>query len=818
MQNTGGVALRLRLVLFVCICVARWKWTEGEFTRGVCPCVRFPVQYSAIFSLAGAKQKGRTVEQDAIFQEEQQALATTYGKLEHIAQETAASLGADALEALGNRKDLFDELKFDLGNGVNLETYAEAEALQRVIDQYNLSVDLNSERLAKTQLLMKKPYFAKVVLQLRPGAAPRELYLGACGMTDERGRHFIVDWRAPVAETYYNQENGKTSYVANGRTIEADLLLRRQFDISGSTLNAYFDTTVAIEDPLLLASLAKSRSSKLSDITATIQREQYYVVRHEDVPVLLVNGVAGSGKTSVMLQRIAYLLYRERDTLRPDDVHLISPNPVFRDYIDNVLPNMGERNPQIETWNDLMRKLGLTERGLGKNAVADDLLLIDEKLASLELSQKDFQDICVDDERVITAGQAFSAYQQYKRLPAGQHRCNLAKELLCERLEQRIASRMNNADVQAEIMDLEEQDHIRLFGHQVFTALEEELPEYTKLYLEDRYAAVENAIEEGAWLRFDRIGMNMLGKESLSSVEWLYLKLALAGGANRHARYVMVDEVQDYSLAQLMVLARYFCNAHFLLLGDENQAIKEGTATFEQIERGFAHVLGTSVEMCRLQTSYRSSPEITDLFKTLMNGTSCMEVASVQRPGTKPVIAACATDEEYFAALHDAIVQAAADVEQRGLAAVIVADKQRARWMEKKLAEFVDCTVTSAFPGAAGKGEGGSVAGVAAGAGTAVARGAAPAKGADNAPAVRAHRAAGQKRRSTAVALPSHGVVLLDLPTAKGLEFDQVIVADAQESVYGTDDLSRHRLYTAISRATQKVTILSQGSLSPLLR
>ncbi len=741
-----------------------------------------------IFSLIFAKQKGDIVEQDAIFQEEQQALTNTYEKLTRIAEETTASLGADALEALGDRKNLFDELKFDLGNGVNLETYAEAEALQRVIDQYNLAVDLNSERLAKTRLLMNKPYFAKVVLQLRPGAPPRELYLGATGMTDERGRHFIIDWRAPVAETYYNQANGKTSYVANGRTIEADLLLRRQFDITQDTLNAYFDTTVAIEDPLLLASLAKSRSSKLGDITATIQREQNQVVRHEDVPVLLVNGIAGSGKTSVMLQRIAYLLYQERDTLRPDDVHLISPNPVFRDYIDNVLPNMGERNPQIETWDDLMRKLGLTERGLGKGALADDLLIIDEKLESLELTQKDFQDICVGDERVVAAGQAFSAYQQYKRLPAGQHRCNLAKELLHERLEQRIASRMHNADVQAEIMDLDEQEHIRLFGHQAFTALEEELPEYTRLYLEDRYAAVADAIEEGAWLRFDRIGMNMLGKSSLSAVEWLYLKLALAGGANRGARYVMVDEVQDYSLAQLMVMARYFCNAHFLLLGDENQAIKEGTATFSQIEQGFAHVLDASVELCRLQTSYRSSPEITALFKTLMNGDSCMDVASVQRPGNKPVIKPCATDEEYFAALRDAVAQAAEDVDQRGLAAIVVADKQRARWMEKKLAEFGGCTVTCAFSGAGG------AAGVA---------------------ACCSNRS---KHVGAPVTLPEHGVVLLDLPTAKGLEFDQVIIADAQESVYGADDLSRHRLYTAISRATQKVTILSQGALSPLLQ
>ena len=702
------------------------------------------------------------MEADAIFEEEQQALTATYAKLQAIEEKTLADLAAHSFDAIRDRKDMFDELAVDFGNGVNLETYAECEALQRIIDQYNLSNDLNAERLVKTRLLLKKPYFAKIVIQLRPGSPARELYIGATGMTDERSRHFIIDWRAPVAEAYYNQANGKTSYQANGRTVEADLLLRRQFDVEGSTLRACFDTTVAIEDPLLLQSLAKSRSSKLSDITATIQREQNEIVRHDDVPVMLVNGIAGSGKTSVMLQRIAFLLYRQRDNLNPRDVHLISPNPVFRDYIDDVLPNMGEHNPQIETWDDLMAKLGLEGRGLGKNASAADLHRIDQMLEGFELEQKDFQDICVDDERVITAGQAFSAYQQYKRFPTGVHRCSLAMEELHDKLEQRILNRSHNEDVQGNMFDLEEQEQTRIFGHSIHAALDEELPEYAERYLRDRYAQVEDAIEDAAWLRIDRIGMRMLGKSSLSAAEWLYLKLALAGGANREARYCMVDEVQDYSEAQLMVLARYFCNAHFLLLGDENQAIKEGTASFAQIEDAFRCVLGHEVSLCQLLTSYRSSPEITELFKSFMDRDAGMKVASVQRSGEEPRILECG--ENYLDVLGAEVERALAETAEQGTAAVIVADKQRLQWLRKQLAHLP--LHASADVGAA---------------------------------------------------LLEHGVVLLDLPTAKVLEFDQVIVADAQASVYGDDALSRHRLYTAVSRATQKVTILSQGTLCPLL-
>lgn len=689
------------------------------------------------------------MEHDATFHEEQEALARTYEKLETIAHNEQAHLSAQAAEAAGERQNLFDELTFDLGTGVNLETYAEAEALQRVIDEYNLSLDIHSERLTKAQLLLKKPYFAKVVLRLRPSSPPRELYLGATGMTDETGRHFIIDWRAPVAETYYNQENGKTSYVANGKTIEAELLVRRQFDITRNTLNAYFDTTVAIEDPLLLASLAQARSSKLSDITATIQREQNEVVRHADVPVLLVNGIAGSGKTSVMLQRIAYLLYRERETLRPDNVYILSPNDAFRTYIDNVLPNMGERNPHIITWAGLMDSLGLSNRSSKPSLNAQTLLHIDEKLPSLTLTQKDFKDIFVGEERVISAGAAFSAYQKFKRLPAGTHRCNLVKELLHERLEQRIASRSINADVQAQLFDLEEQEHIRLFGHQVYTALEEELPEYTRIYLKDRYACVAEAIEQGGWLRIDRIGMNMLGCSSLGAIEWLYVKLALVGGESRSARYVMIDEVQDYSLGALMVLSRYFCNAHFLLLGDENQAIHAHSTTFKEIEAYFSTHTNQPVSVCYLPTSYRSSPEITQLFQRLMNENSSMQVASVQKSGVAPTIIECATSDAYVKTLHKSVREAAESTKDAGLACVLVASSQTARALAEQ------------------------VAGV----------------------------------------LPVYDVAM-----AKGLEFDHVIVADAQASVYGSDDMSRHRLYTAISRATKKVTILSHGPLTPLLQ
>ncbi len=697
---------------------------------------------------------------DPVFEEEQRHLQKTYDKLVHIEQEVREQLESDLAEALEGKEDLFEAMSLNQDADIQLETLAELEAMNRIIEGYNLSADINTEKLRRAQLLMLSPYFAKVRLKFPHADEPKDIYIGAAGMTDDMRRHFIVDWRSPVAEVYYNQANGATSYEANGRTIEVDLQLRRQFDIRRDELRAYFDTTIAIEDPLLLASLSKRRTAQLSAITTTIQKEQNQVIRHADVPVLLVHGIAGSGKTSVLLQRIAYLFYTERDNLTPSDVYLITPNAVFGRYIDNVLPDMGESNPQILTWDALMDKLGLAGRGIAKDSSFETLQRIDELVPVLELGQNDFCDIRVDDERVITAAQARLSVEKYARIPMGAHRMTLAIEDLKEKLEQRIMRLAKDEDTQDALMDLTDEQQIRLFGQQVAPLDDEELVACTRQYLTARYAPVLEAIENGEWLRLDRIGMRMLDLPTLDAVTWLYLKLALVGGSIRHARYVMVDEVQDYTTTQLAVLARFFPNAHFLLLGDENQAVHEGTASFSEVRDLFGRLRG-SVEECALMISYRSSPEITDLFCKLLPERERVEATSVQRPGTEPLIIECVSDEEYEQALRDAVLRAAED---EGLTALIANTRTRAKQLAKLLRDTPLVSVPSD--------------------GT----------------------------------LPSCGVVLLDVKLAKGLEFDHAIVPDVHEGAFVDEPLRRHRLYTAISRATQRVTLLAKGPLTSLLR
>ena len=700
---------------------------------------------------------------DPIFQQEQAHLTELYAKLTQIRDDISAELERTHATSVRDLLEMSEEVNVDVLDldDPNYDDLAEAaasiEALNSIIDAYNQFHDVNTDKLRRAMLLLLQPYFAKVTLEMRPGRPPRDVYIGAAGMTDERSRPLVVDWRSPVAETYYNQQMGPTSFEVDGRTRNVNLTLRRQFDIVRDRLNMYFDTTVAIQDSLLLGALKKHHTEKLQAITATIQREQNEVVRHEDVPVLLVNGIAGSGKTSVLLQRIAFLLYRNRKTLRADQVWLFTPNSVFENYIDTVLPSMGEANPQTFTWRAFVSAQGAGERDLGEGSDPDTLLRMEELAHGLVIEEDDLREIRVDGVALLKQGQVKSAVEKFSEFEVGPRFTALVKEELHDRLNRRLSQMAKDEELQEEMLGLDVEQQVEIFGETILADDDDETLAYAKRFVEARYASAHDEIERLAWLRFDRIGMRLLGQKALSATEWLWLRLIFTGVGERDARFVMIDEVQDYTVTQLMVLARYFSRAHFLLLGDEHQAIYEGTASFEQIADIFRQTHG-SVDECRLLTSYRSSPEITALFTGLLDEREQLRLTSVQRPGVEPVIRSFAEKDAYLAALREAVAEPG-----EGLTAVVAESDARVNWLSKQLG--------------------------------------------DAARVIRGD-----------VSLPARGVVLMPLRVAKGLEFDHVIVPDAQAEVYPDTPLARRRLYTALSRAMHRVTVLAQGEMTPLLR
>ena len=422
-----------------------------------------------------------------------------------------------------------------------------------------------------------------------------------------------------------------------------------------------------------------------------------------------------------------------------------------------MLPSMGEANPQVYTWRDFCESLGAGGRDLGVDTDPACLEQLEAELPNLVLDVADLREIRCDDVVLLKPGQVAAAVEKFARFGVGPRFCALVTDDLHDRVNRRLASMAHDEELQEEMLSLDVDEQVRFFGETVSPENEGQTAALTRRWLEQRYAAAHDEVDRLAWLRLDRVAMRMLHKQAVSSSEWLYLRLLVTGRGDANARYVMVDEVQDYTVAQLMVLARHFSRAHFLMLGDEHQAIREGTASFAQIRGLFARTHG-QVDECHLLTSYRSSPEITALFSGLVEHDAPVKLASVQRAGVAPRIEALPGKDEFLAALREVVEQAHGT---DGLTAVVAANDGAVRWLSRQLGDAAE--------------------------------------------------AIGHDRE-----LPATGVVLMSLRLAKGLEFDHVIIPDASAETYPDTPLARRQLYTAVSRAMHQVTLLAQGQLSPL--
>ncbi len=674
-----------------------------------------------------------------IFDNEQKHLTKTYNKLLDMKKDLESQIMNLDAKATDEKNDIRDNIRFDYADAeTTMETLGEIEVWNRYIDTYNIESSSLGKRLGIVKKLLESPYFAKIQVQFDPSEPVEDYYIGRAAISENGYDQMVIDWRSPIAEVYYNQESGHTSYKVEDRVIPVDLKLRRQFNLNKDKLISFFDTQIAIEDPMLLKSLSQTHTDKMQAITATIQKEQNTVIRYPDVPVLLVNGIAGSGKTSVLLQRIAYLFFQKRNTLRPDQVCLMTLNPVFRDYIDNVLPDLGESNPLTITWQEFLEMVHVPfEAKEIDSTEAENLKKIHEVLPTLIPEAEDFHDIKQKETLVMTKKEVLSVIKMFKQFPMGMRLIQTASD----ELELRAKNSLRN-------MDRDTDDE---------TASVSKSDSAENNRIENDFGGALRDIKHCSFVNVTHIAQRILGTKRITPCEWLFTKMELTGMCDRNMRYVMIDEVQDYTKAQLLVFKKYFPNARFMLLGDEFQAIREGTISFDEIKEMAKEDNKSFVEL-PLMTSYRSSPEITDMFAALLPEDKKLMVSSVQRPGESVTIKACKNDAEYYKELNDKIKEFE---KNDGLTAIICKKQSTIENIIVNLGEKAPVIVS----------------------------------GHDS--------------------LPKEGAFIIELPLAKGLEFDHVILADADPESFPEDELGKHCLYTAMSRATQNLAILSNGKLSP---
>lgn len=201
------------------------------------------------------------------------------------------------------------------------------------------------KELSTLKRLQDSPYFGRIDFKEEGEKVSDRIYLGIASFYDEQNNEFLVyDWRAPVSSLYYDYSPGPAQYHTPDGLISGTMELKRQYMIRHAIIQSLFDTGITIGDELLQEVLGRNSDSQMKSIVATIQKEQNQIIRNERARLLVVQGAAGSGKTSAALQRVAYLLYRYRDILQAKQIVLFSPNAMFNSYISTVLPELGEPN------------------------------------------------------------------------------------------------------------------------------------------------------------------------------------------------------------------------------------------------------------------------------------------------------------------------------------------------------------------------------------------------------------------------------------------------------------------------------------------
>ncbi|MBC6992345.1 HelD family protein [Hymenobacter sp. BT491] len=499
-------------------------------------------------------------------------------------------------------------------------------------------------RKRKLFKLSQSPYFGRLdFAPANQAAAP--VYIGVHSFFDEQQRqNLIYDWRAPIASLFYDFELGEAAYATPSGTVRGHIALKRQYKIRDGRLEFLLDSGVNIHDDVLQRELAQSADDKMKTIVATIQRDQNAVIRNETAPVMVIQGVAGSGKTSIALHRIAFLLYRYRETIAAKDVLIISPNKVFADYISNVLPELGEEHIPELVMEELAADLLDTKYPFQTFFEQVSALLENHNPAFIErirfkssfefLSQLnkyllhiENQYFTVTDLRVgRTVVPAAVIQQKFKAY----HRVPLLKRfaLVAE-------------DVRAYVRDAASR---KLTGGEKAT-IGEALPRMFRFHqVLDLYRDFYRWLGRPELLKLD----HRLTLEYADVFALIYLRIRLEGlTAYDHVKHLLVDEMQDYTPVQYAVLSRLF-RCRKTILGDVSQTVNPYSASSaETIERVFPQA-----EVIKLYRSYRSTVEITAFAQRI---TPNPDILPLERHGPEPVVAGFANPDEELAAIRQLV-------------------------------------------------------------------------------------------------------------------------------------------------------------------
>lgn len=604
------------------------------------------------------------------------------------------------------------------------------------------SVINKHKRLTK---ILAIPYFGRIdFLEKKENSKVMPIYIGIHTFYDPESRATLIhDWRAPVSSMFYDHELGEAGYRSPSGEIKGVISLKRQYRIRGGKMEFMIESALTVHDDILQKELSSNVDDKMKNIVATIQREQNQIIRNEDIRTLIIQGVAGSGKTSIALHRIAYLLYTFRDSISSKDILIISPNKVFSDYISNVLPELGEETVPETSMEQILSGVlehkykyqtyfGLVNELLEKpsSSLIDRIAYkasfgfiseFDKFILHIENTYFKAADVKLTKYITIPAPFIEEQYLRFNRYPI-RRRFDAMADYMLDMLKIQYAFTVTTAGRNL----LKKEIRLMFAGNN-------DIQVYKDFFKWTNNPGMFK-MRKGHTLEYSDLA------------PLAYLHLALEGNGNQpfRVKHLLIDEMQDYSPIQYKVIQKLFpCRK--TVLGDAGQSVNPyGSSTAETIQKSL-----TASEIMKLCKSYRSTFEITDFAQKIHPNA---ELEPVARHGEKPQILQFGSAVEELSGIMGLI----STYRKSGYKSlgIICKTEQQAREMADMLKSYAnDISFLSS--------------------------------------------------QSSAFV---QGIVIISAHMAKGLEFDEVIIPQTDERNYRSE-IDKSMLYVAVTRAMHRLTL-----------
>ena len=702
---------------------------------------------------------------------EEKRLAQTISLAEEQLKQAKEAADKKKSEIIEAKKDVRENTEHGI---TSLYTSDGFEALVELSQYINPVTE--EHKILLLEKMIKSPYFARIDFKFDDEDEFEKIYIGRSSLRKNSYQEmYVYDWRSPIASIFYRFMTGEAFYDAPCGRVTGELNLKRQYEIKNGILEYFFDSDVQIVDEFLRQLLSQNTTAKMKAIVETIQHEQDVVIRDMENDLLMVQGVAGSGKTSIALHRAAYLMYQGLQTkLSANNIMIISPNSIFEQYISNVLPELGEDNVISSVFEDILSALLIGRKIQSRNDFLENLI-VNSKYKEISRNSIEFKTSSffreILDQFLIDIPRQWIEFEDVYY----EGKCVVSGQILKDKILGRPETPLGIKLEQLEDYILEQifgtgkgrghKEEKNLIKQEIQKFIKIDIVELYKILFSNEayfYSLLQNSNPsqniKSIWeYTRENLEADRLYYDDAIAIAYLYLKIY---GTNKYKniKQVVIDEAQDYYPLQYEIFNLLFSNAKFTILGDMKQTLakKEDISFYEQIQK-ILNKKKSSLIM--LDKSFRCTNEILNFSLKFIEKSS--QIKSFNRNGDSPKVYIADNSEIFI----DEIVKEINLCQEKGFQSIclICKTEKNSTYLFNKIKHKLDIQLIK-----------------------------------------------------NGSASDLQGVFILPVYMSKGLEFDTVLICDADSQNYHDED-DKNLLYVACTRALHKLSLFCENEVSPLI-